>query len=175
MSSYDENIIIKSISRSLKTEIKFLTLALTIGRSSTDPSNLEEKPIVVLMAKESIFILLEDFKTVKLQFGYNSINKIYLDIENANSLMICLNKEKTNQFKISVLQIFVKDRANFIKSLLCYHSIYNMENFGIVNDLLIRRKKFFIECKEESLLLKGLEMIHSNPEGFIKVSKKGAE
>lgn len=176
MSSEDNNITIKSISKSLDTDIKFLTLALTMGKNKKNPSILEEKTIVVLLGNEKLFILFEDFREVKLEFDYNAITKIYLDFDNIYSLLICLDKSKlTSKRKLDAFHLFVKNRSMFIKSLICYHSIHNMELNGTVEELCIKKKKFFMENREESLLTKGLDMIHNNPDNFIKVFKNGAE
>jgi hypothetical protein len=172
----NENIIIKSISRSFDTDIKYLSLALTLGKSKTNPSLFEEKRVVILLGKEKFFVLLEDFKEVKLEFEYNVITKIYLHSNNPYAMMICLDKTKLKwRKKYEAFHVFVKNRSTFVKSLICYHSIYNMEKLGILSEVQVREKFFFMEMKEGSLLNKGLDMIHNHPEGFRKESMKGAE
>ena len=169
----EQNIIIKAMSRSLDTDIKFLTLALTIIKSKNNPNGLEETSVVILLGKEKLFVLLEDFKEVKVQVDYTAITKVYLDMDNIYSFLICLDKNKlTSGKKLDSIHIFVKDRPVFIKSLICYHSIHSMRVNGVVSELKIKKKKFFIENKEDSLLTKGLEMVHNHPETFIRVVKK---
>jgi hypothetical protein len=137
---------------------------------------MEERQIVILLGKEKIFILIEDLKEVKLEFEYKAITKIYLHSNHPNAIMICLDKSKIEfDKKYNGFHIFVKNRLLFVKSIICYHSIYNMEKNGDVNELLLKEKPFFLDRREASLLNKGLEMIHNDPEGFKKVSTQGAE
>jgi len=172
----NENIILKSISFSLNTQIKYITLAMTLGKCKRNPSLMEEKPIVILLGIEKFFVLLQDFKEIKFEFEYNAITKIYLHGNNPNAFMVCLDKDKIKWHKkYEAFHVYVKNRSNFIKSLICYHSIYNMKTYGEVLELLIKEKQFFLQLKEGSLLSKGLEMIHNNPDGFKKESRKGAE
>lgn len=170
------NIIIKALSRALETDINFLCLALIVGKSSSNSKLQEESQVVILMGKEKLFILTEDFKTIKLQIEYASITQVYLDSEVIYSLIINIDKSKlSSNVKIDTLTISVKDRSAFIKSLICYHSIYYMEMEGVVSELQIKSKNFKMDVREDSLITKGQEMIHNEPESFIKMNKFGAE
>jgi len=172
--------LIKALGKSLDTEIKFVTIAITREelkdnkKVKTKKSN--EKTIIIVLGKEKIYILLEDFKEVKIEFDYLKIKAIYLDKKNPNVLWIALYKEMMEEnIKINGFHVFVKDRVLFVKSLICYHSIYMMYKVGEVDELLVKEKDFEIELNSDSILRKGKTLIHNSPDNFIKKSKSGFE
>ena len=171
-----ENIIINSISKALNTEIKYITLALTSGKNQYK-KEINEKKIVICMGTEKLFILLDDLQEVKLEIEYDAITKIYIDKDNSVSVLISLDSLKfKGSKKYEGVYIFIKDRPLFVKSLLCYHTIYFMEKYGIVTELSVKEKNLNLRFKKEgSLLNKGKEVIHNTPEGFEKRQRYNAE
>lgn len=173
--------LIKSLGKSLDTEIKFVTIGITLEKNK-DIENQKykkltnEKTIVIVFGKEKLYIFLEDFKEVKIQFDYLKIRAIYLDKKNPNVLLIALKKELMEEnLKISGFYIFVKDRVLFVKSLICYHSTYMMYKVGEVDELQVKEKDFEMELNTDSILRKGKTLIHNTPDNFIKKSKSGFE
>ena len=166
----DENIIINAISKSLSTEIKYITLALTININPRNPNKFIEKPIAILLSRENIYILLQNIRSIKFQFSYEVIEKIIIDDDKRNALKLILKPHLIpSPFpKLSCLYLFVKDRGKFVKTLLCYHSIYTMEKNGEMSELRIIKKSLLLKNIDfrKSLLSKDKNIILQNPPNF---------
>src|SRR6185437_8022587 len=116
ISTDKDNIIIKAISKSLHTEIKYITLALTTGKNPNQyKKELEEKKVVICMGNEKLFILLENFEEVKLEIEYDAISKIYCDKDNQSSVLIYLDADKQTGKKYEGFYVFLKNRPLFVK------------------------------------------------------------
>ena len=166
----EENIIINAISKSLSTEIKYITLALTININPRNPNKFIEKPIAIMLSRDNIYILLQNIKSIKFQFSYEVIEKIVIDDDKRNALKLVLNPELIlSPFpKLSCLYLFVKDRRKFVKTLLCYHSIYTMEKKGEMSEIRIIKKSLLLKNIDfrKSLLSKDKNIILQNPPNF---------
>lgn len=166
----EENIIINSFSKSLSAETKYITLALTINKNPRNPNKYIEKPISIFLSRDNFYILLQTFKTIKFSFSYEVIEKIILDEDKKNALKVILNPDKVpKEYKaIGSFYLFVKDRGKFVKTLLCYHSIYFMEKHGEMHEIKIVKKSLFLKNIDfrKSFLSKSKNIILSQAPGF---------
>jgi hypothetical protein len=168
--------LIKSLGKSLNTEIKFVSIGIGLEKSKDGKKKNKERTIIIFFGKEKFYIFIDDFKECKLSFYYLNIKTIYLDKYNKNVLLLQLDKNAMDgKNKIRGFYIFVKDRVLFVKSLLCYHSTYLMYKKGEVDELPIKEKNFEMILNNDSILHKGKTILHNVPDGFIRHNKNGFE
>ena len=141
-------------------------------RSDTDKSR--DRNIVVVLGLEYLYIFQTDFKKIKAMVPYDSIQKIIIDKLNRNKVRIDINK--IDDQKCLNFPIILKDRGIFVKSIMCYASIYFMRKFGEIHEISIYQMEIHMDLDVISLALsKGLDVIHNTPSGFEKISKNNYE
>ena len=92
--------LIKSLGKSLSTEIKFVSIGIGLEKSKDAKKKDKERTIIIFFGKEKFFIFLDDFKECKLSFDYLKIKTIYLDKYNKNVLLLQLDKNAMQQTNI---------------------------------------------------------------------------
>jgi hypothetical protein len=172
MNDNERDLVIKALGKSLDTEIKFITLAMTKSKPTNSKAKSVDKKIIICFGRSKIFILLESLESVKAEFEYSTIKKIVLDKNLRNYLRIYLDEVKYPKMRSFFLCL--KDRGFFVKNLMCYYSIYYMSFFGEVKELLIKEKEGIMFDKATNVT-KGLGVIHNTPEGYITRSFKKYE
>jgi len=163
------------LGKTLNTDIKFISLAMTPSKKPKGPEKSRDQNIVVCLGLEKLYIFREDFKTIKASVTYENIQKIIIDKLNRNKVRIDVNKIEGGQ-NCSNFPIILKDRGVFVKSIICYASIYYMRKYGTINEITLVQKEIHNDLEVVSLALsKGLDVVHDDPKNFEKARKNGYE
>lgn len=166
----NSNLIVKSLGKAMKTEVKFVTIIYILSDQKNHLNELESVQLVLLLGRENIFILTSDFVSVKLNLRYDKIKDLLLDPENKNCLQLRFlsTVDQLTQKPIESFMFFLKERKQFVKSLVCYHSIYHMAQLGKVTEISIKQKVINTTKQKIPILSKGKKLNHNLPDGFVK-------
>jgi hypothetical protein len=161
----NSNQIVKNLGNALGSEIKLITNLHLLEVCLSNTVSSKEKYIVkdysCLLGKSEVFLFNTNLDQLELLIPYTSIKEAVLDKQHFHSLILKVNKselldksnyikriEKENMFNENQLKyskviddtdlyVFIKNRTTFIKSLICYHSIYYLHEKNEVRDLKV--------------------------------------
>ena len=171
------NLIIKTLGKTLNTDIKFVSLAVTLTSNSGKNNEDREKNVIVCLGLEHLFIFLEDFKKPKALIPYEAIQKITLDKLNIHKVRIDIDTSHSEIKNCGRnFPILLKDRGVFVKSIMCYSSIHYMKKHGTIKEISIFQKEIHNDLDLElNALKKGCGVVHDIPIGFKAKQSNGYE
>lgn len=191
----DKNIIGICISKSLKSEVRYVAVVsirfynsnnneINPANSKNDnkkenesygiTKNSNEK--ILCLCKDKVFILTDKMENILESFSYEAIRSLELDVKNELfSMYLVSNTLKSKAIKLLVNS---KQRGMLVKSLMCYYSLHFMSNQYKVKMLRVIQNTFpEINAKDKNTKLKGLsykykELLYKSYVFYIKFSIK---
>jgi hypothetical protein len=143
------NILTKNLSNALDSEVKYVSFASVkfFNRHNKEvklTGDKKEKGVVenygkfvILLGTEKIIIAPEDMKKIIETFSYEHIYCIDIDQKMKEHFSIILRGELPQTSARSIL-LHTTCRESFIKSLMCYYSIYFMQKYTEIKELKVK-------------------------------------
>lgn len=139
------NSIIRCLSKTLNSEIKFITI-VSIKYISSD-SEIHKKPHVTgevinndkifCLGEEKVFILDDQMRRLEESFKYEAISHIKKEAKQECFLLIFKQGTKLKNPMTSKFLFTTKSRGNLLKNIMCYYSIYYMYKYALIKSLII--------------------------------------
>ena len=139
----EKNILLKTISKGLESEIKEIIPCYIYKKFQIDNNLIAKKdPSLVCLCIDKFIIISEDFNEKKIIIFYENIEGLVLDSSNSNDLMIEEKEvnieEKSYLIDKSFYFGFNNSRSKFVKSLIKWFGLYFIEKKGMIIDLPIK-------------------------------------
>jgi hypothetical protein len=145
------NILTKNLSNSLDTEVKFISFAsfkfFNRHNREVKLSDKKEKgsmdtgKFVIFLGTQKIIIMFDDMRKIVESFSYEHIYSVDIDQKAKDNFSIILRGELP-QTGARHIVMTTSSRETFIKSLMCYYSIYFMTSYTEIKELRISLSNF---------------------------------
>lgn len=151
-----------SLGKSLNTEIKFVSIAKfryfdELGKEiKTERSVGAVVKNIICLGKDSCYILQGDLQKIIEEFYYENIEGIEIDQKNLDIFSIWVNPKYLKNIKAKKILVIAKFRADLIKNIMCYYSIFYMTKHYVVKEIKIALSKEIVEDKKKNEIKKGL-------------------
>ncbi len=126
-----DNVLIKNLGKGLDTKVKYVAVA----RFYNEMKSKQSDEIFFCLGIKKVFILASDLNQSKMVFDYASIDSITL--ETSNKDVFYINFTKNTHLKVQYIKISSKFRAVLLKSIMCYYSIYFMNEESEIRDITL--------------------------------------
>jgi len=137
----NENILVKNLGKALNTTIKFVAVA-KIYPKPDKKSKIPPEEIFFCLGIKKVFILAIDLNKSKMVFDYPAIDYISIESGFQDKEIFYIYFKKTKQVNVELIKIYSKFRANLIKNIMCYYSIYHMNQNAEIKDIPIEECNF---------------------------------
>lgn len=132
----------KCLGKSLKTEVKFIAIVKlkfmdSLGKEIKNvfPSGITKH--LICFGKESISLLQGDMQQIIEKFTYEAIVGIEIDNKNLEVVSLWVQPSLMVNIKAKKITITAKFRADLIRNIMCYYSVYYMTTFFKVKEIKI--------------------------------------
>lgn len=156
----------KCLGEALNTEVKFVAISkfkyydVTGKEIKNVIKNLQGiSKHIICLGRESIYILQGDMQRIVEKFEYEMIEGLEIDQKNFDVFSLWLDPKNMNNVKAKKITIIAKFRAEIIKNIMCYYSIYFMTTYFEVKEVMICLCNELDQKKEEAK--KGLSRIYT--------------
>lgn len=163
MSSND--ILVKCLSKSIKTEIKSISVCKvkfidSSGKELSKKNTIKGMKQVLCLGVEKFYVLQGDLQELIEYLSYQEIEGIELDIKNNDCFIIWLKGPLPfSRHKIKRVLIYHKYRGQLIRDFMCYFSIYFMQKHSEIKELKLALSQLN-EVKPVKSGFKGLSKIY---------------
>lgn len=144
----NNNILLKCLSKSLKTEIKSISVCRVkfFDLSGNDKKYIKEKfnfvKQIICLGVEKFYVLQGNLNMLIEIFNYEDIDGLEIDNKNPECFTIWFKTSGPfSKNKIKRIVVLAKYRGVFIKDIMCYYSIYYLIKHNYVKELNLALNK----------------------------------
>jgi hypothetical protein len=152
------NSIIRCLSKTLNSEIKFITIVSIKYIYSDNEMNKKihvtgeviNNDKILCLSEEKVFILDEQMRKLEETFKYEAISHIKKEAKPECFLLFLKPGSKLKNPSISKFLFTTKSRGNLLKNFMCYYSIYFMYKYASVKSLIIKSEEVNLKLENNN-------------------------